>query len=319
MKAIVVDKYGTPKVLRESEVSKPIPSDDEVQIKVKAVSINPLDWHVLTGSPFLMRIQAGLFKPKYKILGADIAGVIEQVGKNVKEFKSGDEVFGDTFGSGLGGLAEYVCTSSKTIAKKPENISFQHAAATPVAGQTALVSLRDYCKIREGSEVLINGASGGVGTFTVQIAKSMGANVTGVCSTRNTDLVKNLGADQVIDYTKTDLSSDRYEFDAIVDNVGNFSSTNFKNLMKPSGLAAVVGFQSMSQVLRVSLSGGKQIKMVTVKANEKDLKHLAYLCSAGKINPVIDREYSLENSTEAMEYLMTGRAKGKVVININHN
>jgi len=316
MKAIVFNKYGSPDVLKLMEVEKPTPKDDEVLIKIYATALNPLDWHVMRGAPFLARMAMGFFKPKFKILGADIAGKVEAVGENVKQFNPGDEVFGDIFSSGLGGLAEYVCTSQNTLVLKPEKITFEEAAAVPVGALTALTALREVGKVERGQKVLINGASGGVGTFTVQIARYFDAEVSGVCSTGNIEMVKLMGAKKVIDYTKDDLVRREVKYDLIVDNVGNLSVKDFNKLLTPGGIAAVVGFTNMTRILDISLRGGKNIRMVNVKVNSEDLNFLKDLLESGKIKSMIDKVYPLEKAAEAMSYLEEGHVRGKLIIKI---
>ena len=309
MKAIVYTKYGPPEVLQLKEVKKPTIKDDEVLVKIQAAAANPADWHMLRGEPFLARLNAGLFKPKNTILGIDIAGQIEAVGKNVTEFQPGDEVFGDC-GWG-GGFAEYVGVTEKNLVLKPTNISFEEAAAVPVAAITALQGLRDNGKIQSGQKVLINGASGGVGTFAVQIAKSFGAEVAGVCSTRNLDMVRSIGADHVIDYTQEDFTKHGQHYDLIYDAVGNRSVSDYKRALKPRGICVITGFTTMSRLFQhmllgqlMSMSGSKKIGMQPVaKPNQKDLVFVKELLEAGKVVPVIDRCYPLSEVPEAIRYL----------------
>ena len=325
MKAMIYTKYGPPDVLQLKEVEKPAPNEDEVLIRVYAASANPADWHMLRGEPFLARLNAGLFKPKNTILGIDIAGQVEAVGKNVTEFQPGDEVFGDC-GWG-GGFAEYVCVTEKNLALKPTNITFEEAAAVPVAAVTALQGLRDKGQIQAGQKVLINGASGGVGTFTVQIAKSFGAEVTGVCSTRNLDMVHSIGADQVIDYTQEDFTQNGQRYDLIIDNVGNRSVLDFKRSLSPNGICVIIGFSSLVLLFQhmflgplISMTGSKKIVLMgTANVNNKELGFLKELLEAGKVVPVIDRRYPLSEVAEAIRYLEEGHARGKVVITLEHN
>jgi NADPH:quinone reductase-like Zn-dependent oxidoreductase len=325
MKAIVYTEYGPPDVLQLKEVEKPAPNEDEVLIRVYAASANPADWHMLRGEPFLARLNAGLFKPKNTILGIDIAGQVEAVGKNVTEFQPGDEVFGDC-GWG-GGFAEYVCVTEKNLALKPTNITFEEAAAVPVAAVTALQGLRDKGQIQAGQKVLVNGASGGVGTFTVQIAKSFGAEVTGVCSTRNLDMVHSIGADQVIDYTQEDFTQNGQRYDLIIDNVGNRSVLDFKRSLSPNGICVIIGFSSLVLLFQhmflgplISMTGSKKIVLMgTANVNNKELGFLKELLEAGKVVPVIDRRYLLSEVAEAIRYLEEGHARGKVVITLEHN
>ncbi len=327
MKAIVYERYGSPDVLELREIQKPTPKDDEVLIKIHAASANPLDWHFMRGEPFLARLEAGLLKPKNKILGADIAGRVETVGRNVKEFQPGDEVFGEIFENGLGGFAEYVSVPESALALKPANISFEAAAAVPVAALTALQGLRDKGQIQSEQKVLINGASGGVGTFAVQIAKSFGAEVTGVCSTRNLDMVRSIGADQVIDYTQEDFTKNGQRYDLIFDAVGNRSVSDYKRALSPQGICVIAGFTTLFHLFQViflgswvSRTGSKKIGIMgTVKPNKKDLVFIQELLEAGKVVPVIDRRYPLSEVAEAIRYLEEGHARGKVVITLEHN
>ena len=320
MKAIVCTKYGPPDVLQLKEVEKPTPKDNEVFVKVHAASVNPLDWHFMRGQPFLVRLMVGgLLKPKQKILGADIAGRVEAVGRNVKQFQPGDEVFG---GNGVGGFAEYVCLTENSLALKPANISFEEAAAVPVAALTALQGLRDYGQIQPEQKVLINGAGGGVGTFAVQIAKSFGAQVTGVCSTMKLDMVRSIGADQVIDYTGEDFTQNRQRYDLILDAAAYRSISDYKRALSPKGIYVLVG-GSMALMFRVmlvgpwlSMTGSKKMRTVMTKINKKDLALMKELLEAGKVIPVIDRRYSLSEVPEAIEYLEEGHARGKVVITV---
>ena len=249
MKAIVYHKYGSPDVFELEEVQKPAPKDDEVLVKVHAASANPADWHLLRATPFFARLMVGLLKPKYKILGSDIAGRVEAVGRNVKQFQPGDEVFGDKFACGWGGFAEYVSVAEDRLALKPANISFEEAASVPLAAFTALQGLRDKGQIQPGQKVLVNGASGGVGTFAVQIAKSFGAEVTGVCSTRNLDMVRSIGADQVIDYTQEDFTKNGQHYDLIYCAVGNRSAAHYKRALNPNGICVVAGFTTMAHMV----------------------------------------------------------------------
>ena len=323
MKTVVYEKYGPPDVLELKEVGKPaVKKDDEVLVKVHAASVNPADWHMMRGQPFLARLSAGLFKPKRKILGIDIAGRIEAVGKDVTDLKPGDEVFGDC-GWG-GGFAEYACVSAKKLVLKPANITFEEAAAVPVVAITALQGLRDNGQVQAGQEVLINGASGGVGTFAVQIAKYFGADVTGVCSTRNLEMVKSLGADYVIDYTKEDFTQSEQGYDLIIDNVANRSVSDLKCALSPNGNCVIVGFSSMSLLFQhmllgplVSRNKGKRVGVMgEAKMNKNDISFIKELLEAGKVVPVIDRCYTLSEVPEAIRYLEKGHARGKVVITL---
>jgi NADPH:quinone reductase-like Zn-dependent oxidoreductase len=320
MKAIIYTQYGPPDVLHLKDIAKPIPQDNEVLVKIHAVAANPLDWHTMRGAPFLARLDSGLFKPKNNKLGADIAGRVEAVGKNVTLLQPGDEVFGDISMNGLGGFAEYVCANEDALALKPANCSFKAAAAVPVVAFTALQGLRDKGQIKPGQRVLINGASGGIGTFAVQIAKSYGTEVTGVCSTRNLDLVLSIGADHVIDYTKEDFTQNGQRYDLIFDTVGNLSVSGCKRALSPDGICSVAGFTTMSHLFQVMLFGGKQMGMMeTASSNKKDLLIIKELLEVGKVVPVIDRSYPLSETAEAIRYLEKGHARGKVVITVEQN
>jgi NADPH:quinone reductase-like Zn-dependent oxidoreductase len=322
MKAIIFEKYGSPEVLQLKEVPKPRPKDNEVLIKVHAASVNPLDWHVMRGSPFIARLSFGLRKPKHPILGADVSGVVEAVGKNVKEFKPGDEVFGDLFSTGLGALAEYACTTEKNLVLKPSNLSFEEAAAVPIASLTALQSMKGI--IQPDQKVLVNGASGGVGTFTVQIAKSYGADVTGVCSTTNLNLVYSIGADKAVDYKMKDFTKKGETYDLIIDNVGNRTVKDLKQALNKNGRCVIVGFTKVSLLMQhmikaplVSMFSKKKVGLMgTAKMVKEDLVFIKDLIEKGKLKPVIDRKYPLEETAPAIDYLEQGHAKGKVVITI---
>ena len=325
MKAIVYIQYGPPEVLQLKEVEKPIPKENEVLVKVFAASVNPADWHMIRGEPKFARLAFGLTKPKNIIPGIDIAGTVESVGKNVKEFHPGDEVFGDC---GWGGaFAEYVCVKEKSIVNKPSNISFEEGASISVAAFSALQGLRDKGHIQSGQKVLINGASGGVGTFAVQLAKYFGAEVTGVCSTGNLNLVRSIDADKVIDYTKEDFTNTTQKYDLIIDNVANRSVTDLKRALNPNGHCVIIGFSSMSRMFQhmflgplVSMIGNKKIGgLGTAKMNKNDLNFLRELLETGKIKPVIDRIYPLSDVAEAIGYVEEGHAKGKVVLTVGHS
>lgn len=326
MKAIVYTEYGSPDVLHLTEVEKPTPGDNEVLIKVHAASLNAADWHLLRGQPFLVRLMVGgLQKPKNTILGSDVAGRVEDVGKNVRQFQPGDEVFGDLSGSGWGGFAEYVCAREDSLALKPAGVTFEAAAAVPMAAVTALQGLRDKGRIQSGQKVLINGASGGVGTFAVQIAKSFGAEVTAVCSTRNLDLARSIGADQVIDYTLEDFTKSGQRYDLILAANGYHPILDYWRALNPKGIYVMCG-GSMAQIFQaillgpwISMVGSKKISNVMAKPNSKDLVFMTELLEAGKVVPVIDRRYPLSEAAEALRYLEEGHAKGKVVITLEHN
>ncbi len=317
MKAIVYTEYGSPDVLHIKDVERPTPKDNEVLVKVHAASANPADWHTMRGEPFLARLVNGLLKPKNPRLGADIAGRVEEVGKNVTQFQAGDDVFGELHLNDLGSFAEYICANEDTFALKPAKLTFEQAAAVPLAAFTALQGLRDKGQIQSGQKVLINGASGGVGTFAVQIAKSFGTEVTGVCSTRNLDMVRSIGADHVIDYTKEDFTNNGQRYDLIFDAVGNRSASDLKRALNPNGICSVAGFTSLPRLFHTMLFGGKKVGLMeTASANKKDLLIIKELLESGKIVPVIDRHYPLIDVPEAIRYLETGRAQGKVVITI---
>jgi NADPH:quinone reductase-like Zn-dependent oxidoreductase len=319
MKAIVYTKYGSPDVLELKEVEKPTPKDDEVLIQIHAASVNAYDWHFLTADIFLIRLMGGgLLKPKNTRLGADIAGRVEAVGRNVKQFQPGDEVFGMV----RGGFAEYACALENALALKPPNLSFAEAAAVPMAAVTALQGLRDTGQIQPGQEVLINGASGGVGTFAVQIAKSFGAEVTAVCSTRNLDQARSLGANHVIDYTKEDFTQSGQQYDLILAANGYHSLSAYKRALTPKGIYVMAGgstaqiFQAMLLGSWMSETGGKKMGGVSAKRSQKDLVFLRELVEAGKVVPVIDRRYPLSEAAEALRYLGEGHARGKIVITV---
>ncbi|MFC2075566.1 NAD(P)-dependent alcohol dehydrogenase [candidate division KSB1 bacterium] len=321
MKAIVYHKYGSPDVLQLEEVAKPTPKDDEVLIKVHAAALNAADWHLLRADPLFMRLMTGLLKPRNTILGIDIAGRIEAIGGNVKQFQPGDEVFGDIYEWGMGGFAEYVCAGESALVLKPAGTTFEEAAAVPVAAVTALQGLRDKGQIQPGQKVLINGASGGVGTFAVQIAKSFGAEVTAVCSTRNLDMVRSIGADQVIDYTQEDFTKNEERYDLIFAVNGYHSISDYKRALSPRGIYVSAGgsmaqiFQAMFLGPLISVIGSKKMgSMGMAKANQKDLAFLKELLEAGKVVPVIDRRYPLSEVPEALRYLEEGHAQGKIVI-----
>ena len=322
MRAIIHPKYGSPDVLQIAVVEKPTPKDDEVLIKIYAASVNAYDWHVLTADIFLIRLMGGgLLKPKDTRLGADIAGRVEAVGNNVKQFQPGNEVFGMIHG----GFAEYACAPENALVLKPSNLSFEAAAAVPMAAVTALQSLRDTGQIQPGQKGLINGASGGVGTFAVQIAKSFGAEVTAVCSTRNLDQARSLGADHVIDYTKEDFTQNGQQYDLILAANGYRSLSAYKRALTPKGIYVMAGgstaqiFQAMLMGSWMSETGGKKMRGVSAKRSQKDLVIIKELLEAGKVVPVIDRRYPLSEAAEALRYLGAGHARGKVVITVENN
>jgi NADPH:quinone reductase-like Zn-dependent oxidoreductase len=326
MKAVVYTDYGSPDVLQIREIKKPAPNNDQVLVKVRAVSINPLDWHFIEGRPYIMRgMMGGMRKPKNPRLGVDYSGTVEAVGKNVTQFKPGDEVFGNK----IGAFAEYLCPrADRAVAMKPANITFEQAAGIPVAGLTALQGLRDHGKVQPGQKVLINGASGGVGTFAVQIAKNLGAEVTGVCSGRNADMVRSLGADHVIDYTKEDFTKSDERYDVILDNVGTQPLSGFRRVLKPNGILVMVGgggpndgkwVGPMARPIKAMLMSpftSQKMGMMLAEPNQKDLNLVAEMMESGKLKSVIDRTYPLSQIREAMTYLEQGHARGKVIITL---
>lgn len=323
MKAIVYTQYGSPDVLQLKEVEKPTPKENEVLIKVQAVSLNAADWHLLTADIFLIRLMGmGLTRPKNPILGADIAGRVEAVGSNVKQFQPGDEVFGDIAGWGFGGLAEYVAVAENAVALKPGNLSCEEAAAVPMAAVTALQGLRDKGHLQAGQKVLINGASGGVGTYAVQLAKYFGAEVTAVCSTRNLDQTRRLGADRVIDYSQEDFTRNGQLYDLILAVNGYHPLAHYKRALAPAGTYIMAGgkaaqmFQAMLLGSLLSIGTDKKLGNVSAKSNQKDLLFLKELLEAGKVVPVIDRCYPLNEAAEAFRYLGAGHAHGKVVVTV---
>ena len=321
MKAIVYCDYGAPDVLKLETIAKPVPNDDQVLIKVRAASVNPYDWHFMRGEPYVMRIGNGLRKPKNTRIGVDFSGVVEAVGKNVTQFKPGDEVFGGRSGA----FAEYIVMLEKNLIPKPENISFEQAGAVQIAGLTALQGLRDAGNLQAGQKVLINGASGGVGTFAVQIAKSLGANVTGVCSSRNVELVRSLGADHVIDYTKDDYTSGAERYDLILDMVGNHGLLANRRALTADGKYVMIGgpkgrwLSPLDTIIRAFLLQPfvkQEMKFMMSKINRDDLMLLRDLMHSAKVTPVIDRTYPLPQTSEAVAYVESGRARGKVVITV---
>jgi len=316
MKAMVYTKFGPPDVLQLKEVEKPVPKDNEILIKVRAASANAYDWRHLRADPFLIRLMgAGLIKPKHKILGADIAGQVEAVGGNVRQFQPGDEVFGD---GGYGGFAEYVCVDENRFVLKPANLAFEEAAAVPMAALTALQGLRDKGRIRAGQKVLINGASGGVGTFAVQIAKSFETEVTGVCSTAKMDLVRSIGADRVIDYTREDVTKAKEQYDLIFDTAAFRSISNYKRILGPGGIYVLAGgsIARIFQLMFKSVTRAKNMRFLVAKISQKDLLFILELMKMGKVRSIIDKRYPLNETAEALRYLEEGRARGKVVITV---
>ena len=319
MKAIVYTKYGPPDVLQLKEVAKPTPKDNEVLVEVHAASVNDWDWGLLRGKPFVNRLLFGLRKPKVKILGCDIAGRVEAVGRNVKQFQPGDEVFGDISGCGMGGFAEYVCARENVLAPKSASMTYEQAAAVPQAAVLALQGLRKG-QIQPGQKVLINGAGGGVGTFGMQIAKSFGAEVTGVDSTGKLDMVRSIGADQVIDYTKEDFTESGRRYDLILDVVVYRSIFDYKRALSPKGIFVMIG-GSIPRVFLIALTAplitrSKKLVILAHKPNSKDLIFMNDLFEAGKVAPVIDRRYPLSEVAEALRYFGKGHVQGKVVVTV---
>lgn len=322
MRAIVYCEYGGPEVLRLEEIEKPVPDDDQVLVRVRAVALNPYDMHFLHGTPYFMRLSAGLRKPKLTGIGVDFSGVVEAVGKNVTGFKPGDAVFGGQQGA----LVEYLAISEQRLSKKPDNISFEQAGAVNIAARTALQALRDAGKLQPGQKVLINGASGGVGTFAVQIAKHLRAEVTGVSSGRNTDLVRSLGADHAIDYAQQDYTQGDTQYDLIIDNVGNHSLSANRRVLSPNGRYVMIGgpkgewIKPVDRAVAVtiySLFVHQPMSMMVARPSKDDLALLAELMQQGRVTPVIDKTYELSEAAEAMRHLETGRARGKIVIRVD--
>ncbi len=324
MKAIVYHKYGSPDVLELQEIEKPDLADDGVLVRVRAASINPTDWYAVAGTPYVARTEVGLLKPKSNRLGVDFAGTVEAVGRDVTQFRAGDEVFGGRSGA----FAEYVCVRV-AVAPKPANVTFEQAAAVPVAALTALQGLRDKGQIQSGQKVLINGASGGVGTFAVQIAKAFGAEVTGVCSTKNVDIVRSIGADHVIDYTREDFTRSDRRYDLMLDVAGSRSWSECRRVLNPQATLVIVGapkgnrlFGPLSHIVKVRLAAlrsSQKVVFFIAKFNKPDMVVLGELLEAGKVTPVIDRRYKLSDIADAFRYMGEGHARGKVVITMEYN
>ncbi len=320
MKAIVYHEYGSPDVLKLEEVEKPVPTEDQLLIKVHAVSVNRSDWEGLIGKPLYARL-GGLRKPSQYILGSDVAGRVEKAGRSNTQFQAGDEVFGE-MGNYRGGFAEYICTRGKGWALKPASLTFEEAAAIPQAGVIALQGIRDQGQVQPGQKVLINGAGGGAGSFAVQLAKLYGAEVTGVDNTAKLDFMRSLGADHVIDYTREDFTKNGKRFDLILDLIAHRSAFAYPRALKPNGSYYAVG-GSVATFLQILLFGpwvrktaNKNIRVLAVQRNQEDLVHITELCQTGKVIPVIDRRYPLREVPEALRYLGEGHAKGKVVITV---
>ncbi|HET7755727.1 MAG TPA: NAD(P)-dependent alcohol dehydrogenase [Steroidobacteraceae bacterium] len=324
MKAIVNRCYGSPDILTYENIARPVPGDNEILVRVHAASVNPLDWHYMEGTPYVLRLEAGLGKPDNPRLGVDFAGTVEAVGRSVTRFKPGDEVFGGKRGA----FAEYVLVpADRAIALKPHNVTFGQAAAVPIAGITALQALRDKGHVQAGQKVLINGASGGVGTFAVQIAKALGAEVTGVCSTRNVDLVHSIGADHVIDYTREDVTTGADHYDVIVDNVSTHSLLGYRRILRPNGIYVMIGSATTGNWLGflvkpvegmvLSWFVSQKFGMMLAELDHQDLAELGTLMESGKLMPVIDRQYPLRDAPAALRYVEQGHARGKVVLTVD--
>ena len=325
MKAIVLRSYGSPDVLQYEDIEKPTAADDEVLLKVRAASVNPLDWRLMRGEPYVIRVATGLRKPKSARVGADVAGKVEAVGSNVRQFRPGDSVFG-AIGTSPGAFAEYVCAKEDALVLKPANLTFEQAAAVPVAALTALQGLRKG-RLQVGQTVLINGAAGGVGTFSVQIAKSLGAHVTGVCSTRNVEMVRSIGADDVVDYTREDFTASAMRYDLIFDCIGNRSLSACRRVMSKKGTYVIVGgpggryvgpLGSLLKPLLLSPFVSQSMVACMSRQSKADLLILKELSESNKVRPVIDRTYALSEVAQALRYLEEGHARGKVVITIEH-
>lgn len=322
MKAVVYRCYGPPDVLQVEEVAKPMPAADEVLVRIHAASVNPLDWHYMRGSPYIMRLGSGIGAPENTRLGVDFSGIVESVGRDVTTFKAGDAVFGGRTGA----FSEYVTVrQDRAIAHKPDNVSFEQAASIGIAATTALQALRDKGRLQAGQKVLINGASGGVGTFAVQIAKALGAEVTGVCSTRNVELVRSLGADHVIDYTKENYTESGLEFDLIIDLVGNHSLRANRRVLASEGIFVIVGAEKgdwlrpLMRPLHALLYApfvDQEFVMLLANFEQRDFDYLAGLMQSGKLTPVIDRRYALSEIADAVRYSEGGHAQGKIIIEL---
>ncbi len=326
MKAIVYDEYGSPDVLELQEIDEPVAKDDEVLVRIHAASANASDWHFMRGDPYIFRLQAGLLKPKNNIAGFDLVGQVESVGKNVTQFRPGDEVYADVYGESGGTFAEYMCVSEDLLVLKPTNLTFEQAAAVPMAGITALQGLRDQGQIQQGQKVLIIGASGGVGTFAVQIAKAYGAEVTGVCSTRNVDMVRSLGADHAIDYTQEDFTQGEQRYDLILQLAGTASPKDCRGALTPGGTLVLSSgegggpwFGPIGRIINALVSSlfvSQTLRTFTAAPNSEDLAVVKELIEAGKVTPVIDRTYPLNEVPDAIRYLEEGHTQGKVVITV---
>ena len=323
MQAVVYHRYGSPDVLELQEIPKPTPAEDQVLIRVHAAAVNPYDWHFMRGTPWFIRLFVGMRRPRFPRLGADVAGIVEAVGAKVAQFKPGDVVFGTAKGS----FAEYACAFASQLAVKPQEISFVQAACLPIAGTTALQGLRDKGKVQAGQTVLINGAAGGVGIFAVQIAKSLGARVTGVCSTRNVEFLRSIGANEVIDYTHEDFARSAQPYDLLFDLVGNRSLADYLRVLQPRGTYISCGGGGPDQSTWNLLAGllknavrsrfvSQKMPSLLAKINRQDLAILADLIQGGKVLPIVDCTYSLREIAEAIRHVESGHVRGKVVVAI---
>lgn len=323
MKAIVYEKYGPPEVFQLAEVATPVPKDDQVRVKIRSVSVNAPDWRLMRATPFVARAHSGLLRPRFKILGSDIAGTVEATGANASHLRIGDDVFGDLASFGFGGFAESVCVTEKALVKKPPGVPFELAAASPMAGMTALQGLRDHAQVKPGQKVLIVGASGGVGTFAVQIAKLLQAEVTAVCSTSKADLARSLGADRVIDYSEEDFTNSGERYDVIYAVNGFRTIWDYRRALVPRGVYLMAGgeWPQIRQALMwgplLSLFGSQKLSPSSTKATQNDLAYLGELLQTGKLTPVIDRRYPLSAVADAVRYVEQGHARGKVLIEVD--
>ncbi len=320
MRGVIYRRYGPPDVLELVEVARPAPGPGEVVVRTYAASVNPLDWHFMRGSPVVVRVVSGLLRPRHGRLGVDVAGVVEAVGANVSRFRPGDEVFG----AARGAVAEYAPARADRLVRKPAGLTFEQAAAVPVAGLTALQGLRDKAGLEPGQRVLVIGAAGGVGTFAVQIAKAFGAAVTGVCSTRNVEMVAAIGANRVVDYTREDFAAGRARYDVVLDCIGDRSLADYRRVMSAEGVHVGVGgsggavemLLDLLKVLAVSPFVSQRFVSFIASVNDRDLGALAELIEGGKVTPVLDRTFPLERAADAVRYLETGHARGKVVVTV---
>ncbi len=314
MKAFVQYEYGGPEVLTLETVERPVPKEDEILVEIKAISVNPADWHLMRASPFFIRIISGLFKPRNKIIGADFAGTVVDLGPNIKEYQIGDEVFGE---ASFGSFAQFICVKKNQLSQKPENATYEESACLGIAGLTALQGLRDHGKLKPGERVLINGSSGGVGHYCVQIAKAMEANVTAICSAKNKSFVEELGADKVIDYNRVNIHTHSEHFDLTVDVYGNLTYDDFKRFAGENGIGIMIGFTGMGGMMKVmmrSIFGKANIKSFTASAKAEDLKTLSELYTDGKIRTRIEKIYPFEELPEAIAHLEKMHTQGKLAI-----